>query len=77
MYHDEKFKVTNQQSEMLFREDTITDLGKSVNIWTDGACVNNGKPTAQAAWACGSGKHEAAGRVMGRQTNNTAEAYAI
>jgi ribonuclease HI len=39
--------------------------------------VNNGKPNARAAWAFVSGETERAGLVIGKQTNNTAEAFAI
>jgi len=48
-----------------------------VEIWTDGACTNNGKPNARAAWAFVSGDTEMAGLVEGKQTNNTAEGLAI
>jgi ribonuclease HI len=49
-----------------------------VEIWTDGACVSNGKPNARAAWAFVSGKNEKSGLVKGpKQTNNVAEGLAI
>ena len=49
-----------------------------VEIWTDGACVSNGKPNARAAWAFVSGKTERAGLVEGaKQTNNVAEGLAV
>src|SRR5438552_4032909 len=49
-----------------------------IEIWTDGACVSNGRPNARAAWAFVSGKTEKAGLVMGaKQTNNVAEGLAI
>lgn len=48
-----------------------------VEIWTDGACINNGKPNANAAWAFVAGKFEKAGLVDGKQTNNVAEGLAI
>ena len=49
-----------------------------VEIWTDGACVSNGKPNARAAWAFVSGKTEKSGLVKGpKQTNNVAEGLAI
>ena len=49
----------------------------SVDIWTDGACTNNGYPNAKAAWAFVSGEKEQAGPVPGKQTNNRAEGLAI
>lgn len=92
LYHDEKFKVTNEVShpehvkraegsQSLFGRDSSAlpqnDNIKTVHIWTDGASRGNGTDNARAAWAFVSGKTEKAGRVIGKQTNNTAEAYAI
>jgi ribonuclease HI len=48
-----------------------------VEIWTDGACSNNGKPEAKASWAFVSGEYEEAGRVIGKQTNNMGEGIAV
>ncbi|HZE86768.1 MAG TPA: RNase H family protein [Methylomirabilota bacterium] len=76
LYHDERFKVTNEPPTPflpLQNDDELYD----VEIWTDGACINNGKPTARAAWAFVSGKTERAGLVIGKQTNNVAEGLAI
>ena len=76
IYHDEAFKVVNEQNA-LFIEYIPKKEDVDVQIWTDGACVSNGTENARAAWAFVSGKHEASGRVEGKQTNNTAEGYAI
>jgi ribonuclease HI len=112
LYHDEKFKVVNGQTD-LFAErkptptlpsqggstpDSPPDKGElegvleargihgtrdtrgtsdSADIWTDGACTNNGYPNAKAAWAFVSGETEQAGLVPGKQTNNRAEGLAI
>ena len=93
IYHDEKFKITNSSSSQnnidsptLYAQETkqMTDLVLSprtisveVEIWTDGACTNNGNEKAKASWAFVSGEHEEAGLVEGKQTNNRGEAYAI
>jgi len=93
IYHDEKFKVTNEQIDLDFPSDSPTlpennvhktDALISVNsssvdveIWTDGACTNNGNEKAKASWAFVSGKYEEAGLVEGIQTNNRGEAFAI
>ncbi|CEM06434.1 unnamed protein product [Vitrella brassicaformis CCMP3155] len=48
-------------------------------VFTDGACINNGQPNAQAGWsfvAPGEGV-EGRGRLYGRQTNQRAELFAI
>jgi ribonuclease HI len=79
LYHDEKFKVVNND---LFSDSVVLSEAKNeayydAHIWTDGACTNNGYANARAAWAFVSGKTEKAGVVIGKQTNNTAEAYAI
>mmetsp|Transcript_4771 Transcript_4771/g.11030 ORF Transcript_4771/g.11030 Transcript_4771/m.11030 type:complete len:330 (-) Transcript_4771:305-1294(-) len=47
-------------------------------VFTDGACINNGQPNAQAGWsfvAPGEGV-EGRGRLYGRQTNQRAELFA-
>lgn len=76
LYHNEKFKVENKNVD-LFTHTPNSLSTVDVEIWTDGACVFNGTEHARAAWAFVSGKYEANGLVIGKQTNNTAEAYAI
>ena len=76
LYHDEKFKVTNQLTTPLFESQTPLS-GYDAEIWTDGACVGNGTERAKAAWGFVSGKTEKAGLVEGKQTNNRAEGLAI
>lgn len=85
LYHDEKFKILNQQmaNSLLPMEENDKPSAISpkpdydARVWTDGASRNNGYDNAKAAWAFVSGKTEKAGKVIGKQTNNTAEAYAI
>lgn len=57
-----------------------------IQIYTDGACSNNGKPYAKASWAYvvvidgekeSSNFGHAYGLVEGKQTNNTGELTAI
>ncbi len=89
IYHDDKFKVTSvvshpdppaggegsPSSTHLFE-----DLREAfdIEIWTDGACVSNGRHNAKAAWAFVAGDIEKAGLVPGsKQTNNVAEGLAI
>ncbi len=76
IYHDDQFKVVNESVD-LFSKKTPRVSDADVAIWTDGACVLNGTDKARAAWAFVSGKYEGAGNVSGKQTNNTAEGYAI
>ena len=76
IYHNEKFKVINENFK-LFTEDAIFPSEVDINIWTDGACRSNGTQAAKAAWAFVAGNYEENGLVEGKQTNNTAEAYAI
>lgn len=76
MYHHDKFKVVNDNFN-LFTKNTLSSKDVDIEIWTDGACRNNGRENARAAWAFVSGKHEETGLVSGKQTNNTAEASAI
>lgn len=58
-------------------KDSDSRIQYDVEIWTDGACINNGTPQARASWGFVSGKTERAGLVEGKQTNNIAEALAI
>jgi ribonuclease HI len=78
LYHDEKFKVINNQTSL---PSSLLGLDSQamydVEIWTDGACIYNGTPRARASWAFVSGKTQKAGLVNGNQTNNVAEALAI
>lgn len=84
LYHDEKFKVVNEQrakgtgqSEDYSLLNALSPMPTEVEIWTDGACIYNGTPRARAAWAFVSGTTELAGLVEGKQTNNVAEGLAI
>src|SRR5260221_226952 len=71
LYHDDKFKVVNQQTTLHFDKLNVSHFGSleidksdyDVEIWTDGACVYNGTPRAKAAWAFVSGETEQAGLV--------------
>lgn len=93
LYHSDKFKIinnplfddttnpsTSSAKQNPLREkyaeahDTRT---YDAEIWTDGACIHNGTERAKAAWAFVSGETEQAGLVVGKQTNNVAEAKAI
>lgn len=76
IYHDDAFKVVNKTQNM-FSSPIDTTKPVDVEIWTDGACSNNGKPTAKASWAFVSGDYEEAGRVIGKQTNNMGEGTAV
>jgi ribonuclease HI len=77
LYHSEKFKVINKPQNLtpmnLYRYAHEYD----VEIWTDGACIFNGQANARAAWAFVTHDTEMSGKVMGKQTNNVAEALAI
>jgi ribonuclease HI len=85
LYHDDKFKITNEQTTLRFGKVEESHFGSlevdkngyDVEIWTDGACVYNGTPRAKAAWAFVSGETEQEGLVEGKQTNNVAEGLAI
>jgi ribonuclease HI len=82
LYHSDKFKVINPTTMPLHLGGDSSApksvlINYDVEIWTDGACVNNGTPKARAAWAFVSGKTEKAGLVEGKQTNNVAEGLAI
>jgi ribonuclease HI len=67
----------NQNLDLFTKPPPVSLENVDAEIWTDGACVNNGTDRASAAWAFVSGETEQAGKVEGKQTNNTAEGYAI
>jgi len=51
-----------------------------INIYTDGACINNGKPNAKAGIGIYFGEKDrrnTSSRIPGKQTNNAAELIAI
>lgn len=76
MYFTDEYKVINNNF-LDFTKDMIEPREFDVEIWTDGASSNNGKPTAKAAWAFVSNDYEERDFVYGKQTNNVAEATAI
>jgi ribonuclease HI len=76
IYLDNQFKVVNDNFGLFTKKSNLTSPSE-VEIWTDGACSNNGRGNAKAAWAFISGEYEEAGRVDGKQTNNRGEALAI
>lgn len=77
LYHDNTFKVMNDNYDLFTDPTTLSQEPFDVDIWTDGACTNNGKTNAKAAWGFVSGDYEEAGLVDGKQTNNRGEALAI
>lgn len=77
IYHADKFKVLNSNYDLFSKVHDETGRTVEVEIWTDGACVRNGRENAKAAWAFVSGDYEKSGPVFGKQTNNRAEAQAI
>jgi ribonuclease HI len=55
-------------------------IGNIIHVFTDGACRNNGKPTAKAGIGIYFGETDprnCSERVIGKQSNNTAELTAI
>ena len=83
LYHDERFKVTNPQTQAISFDSPNEKNGSKnivndyIEIWTDGACIYNGTPQAKAAWAFVAGDVEQSGTVEGNQTNNRGEGLAI
>lgn len=77
MYFSDKFKQINDNYELFTTSHALLSGEYDVEIWTDGASSNNGRPEARAGWAFVAGKYEEAGPVDGKQTNNRGEALAI
>lgn len=77
MYLDDTFKIENKNHSLFTAPELPLDHPFDIEIWTDGACSHNGAPNAKAAWAFVTNDFESSGLVQGKQTNNTAEAFAI
>ncbi|MBP6882715.1 MAG: hypothetical protein KBC15_04150 [Candidatus Levybacteria bacterium] len=78
IYHDDAFKVLNNTQDLFSRSTILKQDDPTVQIWTDGACTNNGTPQARASWGFVVGEYEMAGLVEGeKQTNNRGEGLAI
>lgn len=77
LYHSDKFKIVNDSPTPVTTKPDHADTDYDIQIWTDGACVFNGQINARAAWAFVTKDTQASGKVIGKQTNNVAEALAI
>lgn len=77
IFHDETFKVENPTTSFFNDNDISISKEKAVEVWTDGACTNNGTERAKASWGFVVGSYEEAGFVEGKQTNNRGEGLAI
>jgi ribonuclease HI len=70
--------ITNPPNTTL--DTSITDFIPHYNVYTDGACINNGKPYAKAGIGIFFGENDprnVSKKIEGKQTNNTAEITAI
>ena len=70
------FQVKNPQPKKY----TSNTIVPEIVIYTDGACINNGKPNAKAGWGIYISEYSdknAYGIVEGKQSNNTGELTAI
>ena len=70
------FKKTN----MDFSDDYEDSNNKYINVYTDGACINNGKPNAKAGYGIyfsPNNPKNVSKRIIGKQTNQVAELTAI
>ena len=70
--------VTKKKSGVKIKRRVIKQ--EEIVVYTDGACVNNGKPDARAGYGVYFGKGDernVSERYKGPQTNNVAEILAI
>jgi len=77
IYFDDKYKIVNQNDDLFTKTTSLDSSPTDIEIWTDGASSNNGRPNAKAAWAFVADTYEEGGLVDGKQTNNRGEALAI
>ena len=66
------FSVKNSNPKPIKKENVLPNI----NVYTDGACINNGKKNAKAGWGVYFGENSelnAYAPIEGRQTNQVAE----
>jgi len=71
-----KSKVTNIKESIISLDDFVPDI----TVYTDGACINNGKPNAKASIGIYFGPDDprnVSKKIEGKQSNNTAELGAL
>ena len=72
----EYFKMSNDELE----QSDYKPVDKTINVYTDGSCIHNGKPNAKAGIGVFFGESDprnVSERIEGKQSNNTAELKAI
>ena len=86
IYDNKDFEVeilefkTKELAENYLEGKKSTKTDKHIKVFTDGACSNNGKPTAKAGigvYFSEGDKRNVSKRIHGKQSNNTAELSAI
>lgn len=73
-----KSDISDNSNKSVFDELIYQD--KSINVYTDGSCINNGRPNAKAGIGIYFGENDPRNistPVKGKQTNNVAELTAI
>ena len=71
-------KNSNNKSINILNNKSINSLNNSLNIYTDGACTNNGKINAKAGIGIYiENMYNISEKIKGKQTNQRAELYAI
>jgi len=77
---DNYFEKIDRSKDTSFNIDNKDKDNNTIYVYTDGACINNGKPGAMAGIGIYFGdndKRNVSERIGGKQTNNTAELKAI
>ena len=71
---------TRENAETYLKYGKINGEVRTINVYTDGACSNNGKPGAKAGIGVYFGvedERNVSRKISGKQTNNRAELLAI
>jgi len=79
IYTDVSIEKVKEETGISFL-DKLSSIDKSLNVYTDGSCINNGKKDARAGigvFFSQGDPRNVSRRVDGKQTNNTAELTAI
>lgn len=75
-----KKSLIKKCNQILKDEDEINEFKPEIIVFTDGSCINNGKPNAKAGYGIYFGENDSRNiskKIEGKQSNNTGELTAI
>jgi len=76
----DKFVINRNKQSSIQNDPIVSSQKKEISVYTDGACIDNGKPYARAGYGIWFGENDlrnTSETYNGKQTNNIAELLAI